>query len=171
MNTRAGPTPSDRPFPSLPSTKTNDAVITTTNVAQQLELGSEVPGGVDHLAGVVGEVVLGEFGQEAESAVEGAGGGLGPLGGVLGDVGGDVPVGDWAVTGEVGAADRPDVDLLTEPKHRRRRRLCGLGLPCPGPVLVLDPGALGGGANGVVEEPCGGPGGRGVKPRVLWRVS
>ncbi len=40
MNTRAGPTPSDRPFPSLPSTKTNDAVITTTNVAQQVWLHS-----------------------------------------------------------------------------------------------------------------------------------
>src|SRR5262249_27742005 len=34
MNTRAGPTPSDRPFASLTSTKTSDAVITTTNVAQ-----------------------------------------------------------------------------------------------------------------------------------------
>jgi hypothetical protein len=35
MNTRAGPTPSDRPFPSLSSTKSSDANVTTSNVAQQ----------------------------------------------------------------------------------------------------------------------------------------
>ena len=34
MNTRAGPTPSGRPFPSLPSIKSNDAIIDTSNVAQ-----------------------------------------------------------------------------------------------------------------------------------------
>ncbi len=127
-----------------------------------LGLGSEVPGGVDHLAGVVGEVVLGEFGEEAQAAVEGAGGGLGSLGGVLGDVGGDVPVGDGGVAGEVGAADRADVDLPPEPEHRGLRRLRGPGLPCPGAVLVTDAGTLGGGAHGVVEKVDGGPGRRGA---------
>ncbi|GAA1370289.1 hypothetical protein GCM10009612_59760 [Streptomyces beijiangensis] len=88
-------------------------------------LGShtEVPGGVDHAAGVVGELMLGEFGKEGESAVEGAGGGLGSIGGVLGDVGGDVPVGDGSVAGEVGAADRADVDLPPEPERRGLRLL------------------------------------------------
>ena len=123
---------------------------------------TEVPGGVDHAAGVVGEVVLGEFGEEAESAVEGDGGGLGSLGGVLGDVGGDVPVGDRGVAGEVGAADRADVDLPPEPERRGLRRPCRVGLSGPGEVLVLDAGALGGCADGVVEEFGGGPG---------WRVT
>ncbi len=71
-------------------------------------VGGEVPGGVDHAAGVVGDVVGGELGEEAEAAVEGAGGGLGALGGVLGDVGGDVPLGDRAAAGEVRTADRWD---------------------------------------------------------------
>jgi hypothetical protein len=44
MNTRAGPTPSDRPFPSPPSTKTNDAIITTTNVAQHVDVGVDGQG-------------------------------------------------------------------------------------------------------------------------------
>jgi hypothetical protein len=127
-----------------------------------LGLGAEVPGGVDHAAGVVGEVVLGEFGQDAESAVEGAGGGLGSLGGVLGDVGGDVPVGDGGVAGEVGAADRADVDLPTEPEHRGLRRLGLVGLPIPGEELVVDAGALGSGADGVIKEFGGGPGGWGA---------
>jgi hypothetical protein len=35
MNIRAGPTESDRPFPSPPSSKSSDAIIDTSNVAQQ----------------------------------------------------------------------------------------------------------------------------------------
>jgi hypothetical protein len=84
-------------------------------------VGGEVPGGVDHAAGVVGDVVGGEFGEEAEAAVEGAGGGLGSLGGVLGDVAGDVPLGDRAATVEVRTADRTDVDLPPEPEHQPPR--------------------------------------------------
>ncbi len=73
-----------------------------------------------------------------------------------------MPVGDGGVAGEVGAADRADVDLPPEPEHRGLCRLCRVGLPSPGGVLVLDASALGRCADGVVEELGGGPGGWGA---------
>lgn len=64
--------------------------------------------------GVVADVELGEFGEELERAVESSRGGLGALGGVLGDVRGDSPLGQFLAAVEVGGADRADVELTAE---------------------------------------------------------
>ncbi len=68
-----------------------------------------------------------------------------------------MPIGYGAVSGEVGAADCPDVDLPPEPKHQPTTGAFVLGLPC-----VVDAGACGGGTDGLVEELGGCPGGRGT---------
>ncbi len=70
-----------------------------------------------------------------------------------------------ASPGEVGAADRPDVDLPPEPEHQPPFPIGVLSSGCvPGgptlPAFVQDTGACGGGADGVVEELGGGPSGR-----------
>ncbi len=75
-----------------------------------------------------------------------------------------MPLGDRAIAGEVRATDRPDIDLPTELEHRPPT---STGTPGPGRdfgrirlALVRDAGACGGGADGLVEELGGGPGGR-----------
>ncbi len=109
--------------------------------------GAEVPAGADEAAGVVGEVGVGEFGQEPDAVVEGAGRGLGALGGVLGDVAGHGAVGEFGAAREVGGADDAYVELAAEGE----------------PVRVAvegrarDGGGSGGGFDGVGEELRGGP--------------
>jgi hypothetical protein len=75
---------------------------------------AEEPGGSGQTAGVVADVELGEFGGELERPVESSRRGLGPLGGVLGDVGGDGPLGELLAVVEVGRADGADVELAAE---------------------------------------------------------
>jgi hypothetical protein len=115
--------------------------------------GAEGPGGADEAAGVVADVELGEFGGELQRPVEGARGGLGSLGGVFGDVGGDGPFGQLLAAVEVGGPDGADVELAAEGE--------AVGAAVDDRAVDADPG--GGGADGVGEQFGGGPGrGRGV---------
>lgn len=114
--------------------------------------GAEVPAGADEAAGVVGEVGVGEFGQEADAVVEGAGSGFGALGGLLGDVTGHGAVGEFGAAREVGAPDGAYVELTAEGE-----RVLAAAEDWSG-----DAGGAGGGCDGVGEEFGGGPGrGRG----------
>jgi hypothetical protein len=99
--------------------------------------------------GVVGEVEVGEFGEEAEGAVEGSGRCLRAFGRVLGDVGSDRAVGEVGAV-EVVAADGADVELAPE----------GEGVGAAVDDGTGDAGGGDGGADGVGEQFVGGPGGR-----------
>lgn len=115
---------------------------------------AEGPGGADHLPGVVGEGHLGEFGEELQGAVEGAGRGLCSFGCVLGDVRGNGSFGQLPVAVEVGGADGADVELSAE----------GKGVDAAVDEGAGHVGGGGGGADGVGEEVGGGPGRGGVSP-------
>jgi hypothetical protein len=74
---------------------------------------AEAPGGGDEPAGVRGFVGVGVDGGGGEAVCEQPDG-FGGLGGVLGEVGGDIEVVDVAAVGELGrgegVANRPDVE-------------------------------------------------------------
>jgi hypothetical protein len=114
--------------------------------------GAEGPGGADEAAGVVADVELGEFGGELQRAVESSRGRFGALGGVLGDVGGDGPFGEFLAVVEVGGSDGADVELTAEGE--------GVGASVDDRSVDADLGR--GGGDGAGEEFGGGPGrGRG----------
>lgn len=108
------------------------------------------PGGSDELAGVVADVDLGEFGDELQRAVEGAGRGFSALGGVLGDVGGYRSLGQLLAVVEVGRSDGANVELAAEDE--------GVGAAVDDRAVDTDLGD--GGFYGVGEQLGRGPGGR-----------
>ncbi|AGS70145.1 hypothetical protein B446_16645 [Streptomyces collinus Tu 365] len=110
--------------------------------------GAEGPGRADEAAGVVADVELGEFGGELERAVESSRGGLGALGGVLGDVRRDGPLGQLLAAVEVGRADGADVELSAE----------GEGVRTAVDDRAVDADLGGGGLDGVREQFGGRPG-------------
>src|SRR5690606_34977737 len=70
---------------------------------------------------MVGDLDAGQLGEEADRPVEGAGRGLGALGGVLGDVRRYGPLGQLVAAVEGGGADRTDVELTAEDEGVRPR--------------------------------------------------
>lgn len=101
-------------------------------------------------AGVVADVELGEFGEEPQRPVQSSRGGLGTLGGVLGDVRGDGPLRQLLTAVEVGRADGADVELTAEGE--------GMGAAVDDRAVHASGG--GGGPDGVGQQLGGGPGGR-----------
>ena len=97
-------------------------------------------------AGVVADGQLGELVGRGDAAVEGAGA-FGGLGGVLGDVGGDLAIGEFP-----GGGDRAGVEFAAP-----RQSPCGQSWGGGG----LDVDGAGGLGDGVGEQGEGGPGGRG----------
>jgi hypothetical protein len=99
---------------------------------------------------VVADVDLGEFGEELEGTVQRSRGGFGALGGVLGDVRGNRPFGEFLAAVEVGGSDGSYVELAAEGEDVR---------------AVVDDRAFyadcgRGGADGVGQQLGGGPGRR-----------
>lgn len=80
----------------------------------QLTARAKGPGGTDHAPRMVRDPSLGQFGEEANRPVQGAGRRLGALGGVLRDVRGYGPLGQLLAAVEVSGSDGPDVELTPE---------------------------------------------------------